>query len=341
MAILRKPDWWLPERAATPENVYRNRRAVLRGLGLTTGLAFGAATPASAQGLFGGLFGGGQDDEAASAMTYPQVSYGELFPAGRNPDYASLDRDLTDAELVTSYNNYYEFGSHKRIAQAAQDLTIEPWTLTIDGLVEEERTFDLDSLFKAVSFEERLYRHRCVEAWAMAVPWTGFPMQRLLDLARPLSSAKYVTFTSFQRPEEASGQRQFWYPWPYVEGLTIDEAANELAFIGTGLYGKPMPKQNGAPLRLVLPWKYGFKSAKGIVRMTLSEERPVSFWQEIQASEYGFWANVNPDVPHPRWSQATERLLGVDERVPTQLYNGYAQQVAHLYKDKKGEQLYL
>ena len=175
----------------------------------------------------------------------------------------------------------------------------------------------------------------------MAVPWSGFPMKALVELAKPLAKAKYVTLTSFHDPDVASGQKASWYPWPYVEGLTIAEATNELAFIGTGLYGKPMPKQNGAPLRLVAPWKYGFKSSKGLVRFTFGETRPVSFWEEIQGKEYGFWANVNPEVPHPRWSQATERVLGSDERVPTLLYNGYGEFVAHLYDGMEGEKLFM
>ena len=174
----------------------------------------------------------------------------------------------------------------------------------------------------------------------MAVPWSGFALKALVELARPLGSAKYLQMTSFEDPETAPGQRQVWYPWPYVEGLTIAEATNELAFIATGLYGRPMPKQNGAPLRLAVPWKYGFKSVKSIVRFTFTEAQPKTFWETIQASEYGFWANVNPEVPHPRWSQATERVLGTDERVPTQLFNGYADYVADLYRGLESERLF-
>lgn len=175
----------------------------------------------------------------------------------------------------------------------------------------------------------------------MAVPWSGFAMKALVDYAKPLSGAKYVTMYTFLDKNVAPGQRQFWYPWPYIEGLTIEEATNELAFLATGLYGKPMPKQNGAPLRLAVPWKYGFKSTKSVVRFTFTDKRPKSFWEAIQASEYGFWANVNPEVPHPRWSQASERVLGSDQKVPTLLYNGYAEFVAHLYNDMKGEKLFM
>ena len=175
----------------------------------------------------------------------------------------------------------------------------------------------------------------------MAVPWSGFPLASLVELAKPLSAAKYVKMTTFNIPDIATGQKARWYPWPYVEGLTIEEATNELAFIATGLYGKPIPKQNGAPLRLAVPWKYGFKSTKGIVLFEFTDQRPNSFWEDIQAREYGFWANVNPEVPHPRWSQASERVLGQDGRVPTQLYNGYGEYVAHLYEGLEGERLFM
>ena len=175
----------------------------------------------------------------------------------------------------------------------------------------------------------------------MVAPWTGFPMKKLLEIAKPLSSAKYVRMETFKNPEVAPGQGQFWYPWPYVEGLTIEEAANDLTLLVTGAYGKPMAKQFGAPIRLHVPWKYGFKSIKSLVRFSFTTERPKSFWEQLQGREYGFWANVNPEVPHPRWSQATERVLGTDERIPTQLFNGYGEQVAHLYKDLEGEQLYM
>jgi sulfoxide reductase catalytic subunit YedY len=217
---------------------------------------------------------------------------------------------------------------------------VRPWTVKIDGMVEQEREVDIDQLIKAMPLEERLYRHRCVEAWSIAVPWSGFAMKHLVDYAKPLSGAKYVRMETFKDPDVASGQRAPWYPWPYVEGLTIEEATNELAFLVTGMYGKALPQQNGAPLRLAVPWKYGFKSGKGLVRFTFTDEMPKTFWWDVQAREYGFWANVNPKVDHPRWSQASEKFLKTlddvgtfasPERVPTQLFNGYAEQVAHLY----------
>ena len=326
-------DWELPESAATPEAVFRDRRRFLK---------LAAAGPV----LLGpGLLAGCDDAPdprtaemvAAAQRADPSAS---LYPVKRNPAYA-LDRALTDEKLATTYNNYYEFGSSKQIVKSAQSLPIRPWTVAIAGMVEKEMQIGIDDLLAKMPLEERLYRHRCVEAWSMAVPWSGFALKALVDLARPLSGAKYLKMVSFHLPDVASGQRASWYPWPYVEGLTLAEATSELAFIATGIYGKPIPKQNGAPLRLVVPWKYGFKSAKGLVRFEFTDKRPVSFWEEVQAEEYGFWANVNPQVPHRRWSQATERVLGRPGRVATQLYNGYAEQVAHLYKDMKGESLFM
>ncbi len=315
MLIRRKYGWEIPEALATDEDVFLNRRRFMTaGLGLAAGLGLVAGAPRLAR----------------AALTYP---------APRNPRYV-LDRPITDEAVNTSYNNFYEFGSHKRIASAAQKLKLSPWNIRIDGLVEKEMTLGFEDLLARVSLEERLYRHRCVEAWAMAVPWTGFPLSALLDIARPLSGARFVRFETFKDPSMASGQKQFWYPWPYVEGVTMAEAANELAFMVTGAYGKPLPKQMGAPLRLALPWKYGFKSIKSITRISFTDKRPVGFWEKIQASEYGFWANVNPEVPHPRWSQATERLLGSDKRVKTKIYNGYGEFVASLYQGMEGEILF-
>jgi sulfoxide reductase catalytic subunit YedY len=251
-----------------------------------------------------------------------------------------MDRRLTSEEVASNYNNFYEFGTDKKIAKAAQKLPIHPWTVTLDGMVDNPRTVDIDMLLSGMGLEERLYRHRCVEGWSMAVPWSGFPLADLVRLAGPKSGAKYLRFESFRNSAVAPGQRQVWYPWPYVEGLTMEEATNELAFMATGVYGKPLAKQFGAPIRLALPWKYGFKSIKSIVRITFTDKRPVSFWERVQSSEYGFWANVNPQVPHPRWSQASERILGTDERRDTLLFNGYAEQVAHLYRGMENERLF-
>jgi sulfoxide reductase catalytic subunit YedY len=323
MYIKRRRGWELAESAATPEAVYVNRREFSKGL------AAGAVLLAGA-GILAGTGKAEAEESDPSA---------KLYPVKRNESY-KLDRALTPQDLVTSYNNYYEFGSSKDIADAAQALPIRPWTVTIDGMVEKPITIGIDDLLARMPLEERLYRHRCVEAWSMTVPWSGFAMKALVDFAKPLSSAKYVQMTSFENPDVAEGQQANWYPWPYVEGLTIAEATTDLAFLVTGAYGKPAPKQNGAPLRLATPWKYGFKSAKGIVRFAFTDKQPYNFWQAIQASEYGFWANVNPAVPHPRWSQAYERVLGSDKRVPTLLFNGYGEYVAALYKDLQNERLY-
>jgi sulfoxide reductase catalytic subunit YedY len=321
MLIKRTRGWEIPERLATPEAVYLDRRRVLAAMGLGGGLLAGGALLAPGAAL--------ADDDPTT----------DLYPAARNGRYV-LDRDITPESDSTTYNNYYEFGWDKGIYDRAQALAIRPWTVTFDGMVEEERTVDIDTLIRAMPLEERLYRHRCVEAWSMAVPWTGFPLRALLDYAKPTSSAQYVRFESF-KDDEAPGFQDFTLPFPYIEGLTIAEASNELAFMVTGMYGKPAPKQNGAPLRLATPWKYGFKSTKGIVRLTFTDERPVSFWQQLQDSEYGFWANVNPEVPHPRWSQAMERVLTTGERVPTLLFNGYGEFVADLYQGLDGEALYM
>ncbi len=301
MHIVRRKGWEIPESKVTPESLAINRRAIL------------AAVPGMAI--------------LSPAMADPNPAY----PAGRA---------VTDEKSATTYNNYYEFSESKNIWRQAQKLHQRPWTVKIDGLVKQPRTLDLDDLLKQVTTEERIYRHRCVETWAMTVPWSGFPLSQLLTIAEPLGSAKYVVFETIQ-DKTMDGLGAPFYPWPYTEGLAIDEAANDLAFMVTGMYGKPVPPQNGGPLRIALPWKYGFKSAKSIVKISFTEKRPKTFWEGIQSSEYGFWANVNPAVAHPRWSQATERLLGSDERVPTQLFNGYAEQVAALYADRKSEKLFM
>ena len=331
MLIKRKRGWEIPESQVTPENIFLNRRRFLAGAG--AGLAAVAAPEPAAAFIFN------RDGEAETEAELHPTS--DLYPVQRNLRYR-VSRELTDETVASSYNNFYEFGSHKRIWRGAQRLQTHPWAVTIDGLVEEEMTLDFEDIARRMTLEERVYRFRCVEAWAMTVPWTGFPLSKLVEMARPLGSARYVRFETFMNPDMASGQRQTWYPWPYVEGLTMAEATNELSFMVTGIYGKPVAKQFGAPIRLHVPWKYGFKSIKSVVRISFTEERPVSFWDEIQGSEYGFWANVNPDVPHPRWSQATEELIGTGgERVPTRLYNGYGEFVAHLYDDLQNEPLFM
>jgi sulfoxide reductase catalytic subunit YedY len=322
MFIRRRRGWELPESAATPETVFHMRRKLVAGLAAGPILLAGAhLLPARAR---------------AEALADPSAG---LYPVPQNPRY-TLDRELTDEKDATSWNNYYEFGSGKDVVDEAAALPIRPWTVTIDGLVEQPIEIAIDDLLKKMPLEERLYRHRCVEAWSMAVPWSGFPLKALVDFAKPTGDAKYLRMTTFENADIAPGQQTPWYPWPYVEGLTMAEATNELAFISTGLYGKPLPPQNGSPLRLTVPWKYGFKSIKAIVNFNFTAERPMGFWEELQSEEYGFWANVNPEVPHPRWSQASERLLTTNERVPTQLFNGYAEFVADLYKGLENERLW-
>jgi sulfoxide reductase catalytic subunit YedY len=317
MLIKRSRGFDLPESSATDESVFLQRRTLLKAAG------FGALSASA------GFFAGGALAEEGDPTA-------DLYPVKRNEMY-KLQRPLTDESLTSTYNNFYEFGSHKQIWQRAQDLQTRPWTVTFDGLVEEKREVDIDTLIRAMPLEERLYRHRCVEAWSMTIPWSGFPMKALLDYAKPLGSAKYVEMQTFMDPSVASGQKQVWYPWPYREGLSIEEAANELAFLVTGAYGKPLAKQYGAPLRLAVPWKYGFKSIKSIVRFTFTDTRPATFWETINKQEYGFWANVNPEVAHPRWSQASEKPLGAGERIPTQIYNGYGEYVAGLYAGMEAE----
>ncbi|MFA5119877.1 protein-methionine-sulfoxide reductase catalytic subunit MsrP [Zavarzinia sp.] len=332
---IRKPWDMLRESEATPEHLFFNRRGLIKAA--AAGAAF---VLAGCDGEDSAADTGRKPTAQSGATEAPPDPSAGRYPAKRNDGFA-IDRPLTDEQWASTYNNFYEFGTHKQIWATADRLKTRPWTVTIDGMVAKPATYAIDDLFAKMDFEERLYRHRCVEAWSMAVPWTGFPLSRLLALVEPLSSAKYVRMETFNDPEMAPGQRQSLYPWPYVEGLTIEEAANDLAFMVTGVYGKPAAPQFGAPLRLALPWKYGFKSIKSIVRITLTDQRPVTFWQDLGPDEYGFWANVNPQVPHPRWSQAFERVLGSDERRPTLLFNGYGEMVAGLYKGLEREPLYM
>ncbi len=322
MLIKRLRGWEISENQVTAEDVFLNRRKFMAG---TAGIAGALAINPINQAL------------AATEAADPTA---DLYPAARNMRYR-VKRAITNEEDASTYNNFYEFGSHKTISRAAQALKTRPWTVTLDGMVEKEQVVDIDKLIRAMALEERIYRHRCVEAWSMVVPWTGFPLSALVDYAKPLSGAKYIRFETFKDASVAGGQKQIWYPWPYIEGVTMAEAQIDLPFLVTGVYGKPAAKQFGAPLRLALPWKYGFKSIKSIVRITFTDKRPVSFWEEILAKEYGFWANVNPEVSHPRWSQADERVLGTNDRIPTQKWNGYGEFVTDIYKDMKGERLFM
>jgi methionine sulfoxide reductase catalytic subunit len=308
MNIIHRKGWEIPESQVTPEAVFTNRRAFMGGVAMAASLPFIGSAQAAV-----------------------------------NPSFADAGRPVTPEQENVTYNNYYEFGATKRISAAAEGLITKPWSIVIDGEVEAPMTLDIEDLMKKVQVEDRVYRHRCVEAWAMVVPWTGFSLKQLVALAKPKASAKYVRFETFNNPDMAPGQKPGLfsaYPWPYVEGLTMAEANNDLAFIATGAYGKALPKSMGAPLRLHTPWKYGFKSIKSIVKISFVTEQPMNFWQAIQSSEYGFWANVNPEVPHPRWSQAQEQLLGSGDMVPTKLFNGYGEFVADLYKGMEKEPIF-
>jgi sulfoxide reductase catalytic subunit YedY len=319
MNIIRRRGWEIPESQATPEEWFFNRRQMLKAAGLATTSM-----------LLPSIVGAQEIDPSAG-----------LYPAKRNEKY-KLDREITEEQVNSRYNNFFEFGGDKDIYTAAQALKTRPWMIKIDGMVEKPFEIGIDDLLKQVQLEERLYRLRCVEAWGMTIPWTGFPTKALLDIAKPLSSAKYMVMQTFRDAKIAPGQRQSWYPWPYTDGCTIAEAANELSFMVTGAYGKPAAKQFGAPIRIHQPWKYGFKAVKSIQRITFTDKRPTSFWESLQAAEYGFWANVNPDVDHPRWSQATETVLGDGKRVKTLMWNGYGEFVADLYKGmEKTEKLFM
>jgi sulfoxide reductase catalytic subunit YedY len=294
--------------AVTPKKLFLNRRAVIGGL------AGGAA-------LGTGLLGA----NGAVAQMVPEFEL-QGFNTSEEPN---------SFEEISGYNNFYEFGTGKEDpAKNAHTLTTDPWSVGIDGLVDKPGSYDLADIIANVDIEERIYRFRCVEAWSMVVPWNGFELNQLLAMAGVQSDAKYVRFETLVRPEEMPGQKRPLLPWPYVEGLRLDEAMHPLTLMATGLYGKDLPNQNGAPLRLVVPWKYGFKSIKSIVKITLMDTPPVNTWQGLNAREYGFYANVNPNVSHPRWSQATERRIGgglFGSRVETVMFNGYEDLVGDMY----------
>jgi sulfoxide reductase catalytic subunit YedY len=303
----------------TPEHVYLSRRKFMVGIGalVTSSLLLGACGP--------------QGPSPKGPTAEPSPDGPVVSTASGTTD--ELGDQLTSFEAITNYTNYYEFTTSKEgVTRLAQNFKASPWTVEIGGLVHKPKTFDIDDLLKFPQ-EERIYRLRCVEAWSMVIPWLGFPLAELLKEVEPMSKAKYVRFETLYDPDQMPGQKRGGYNWPYVEGLRMDEAMHDLTILATGLYGKPLLPQNGVPVRLVVPWKYGFKSIKSIVKIDLVEEMPVSLWMASAPHEYGFYANVNPDVSHPRWSQATERRIGEIKRRETLLFNGYAEEVAHLYAD--------
>jgi methionine sulfoxide reductase catalytic subunit len=312
MPYLPKPDWRLPDSAATPERLYLDRRQIVAGMGLS---ALAAPLPAS-------------------------TDVGKLAPLKSRRTIATTE-ELTPLDAVSSYNNFYEFGLDKDDpARNATTLKPSPWTVRVGGLVQKPVTLDVDTWISKLSLEERVYRLRCVEGWSMVIPWVGFPLAGLLKSVEPLSNAKYVRFTTLADPAQMPGVRFPALDWPYREGLRIDEAMNPLTLLAVGLYGRRLPNQNGAPLRLVVPWKYGFKSIKSIVAIDFVERQPLTSWNQSQPSEYGFYANVNPDVDHPRWSQATERRIGEFRKRPTLPFNGYGDQVAQMYRQMDLKKFY-
>ncbi|MGB3533594.1 MAG: protein-methionine-sulfoxide reductase catalytic subunit MsrP [Microcoleaceae cyanobacterium] len=324
MVLFRTPpSWELSEHHITPEAAFVNRRRFIKGL-IGAGVA-ASVLPLSACNQLSNARSRTEGLEAFSNLS-------------TNPNFKDVERAITPRDFATHYNNFYEFGGSKSIWEAAQALPTETWKLEVTGLVKNPATYDLDDLRKKFPIEERIYRFRCVEAWAMVVPWIGFPMRKIIEAVEPTSSAKYVRFSSFYDPKITKGPG-FWalnYPWPYAEGLRIEEMNNDLAFFAVGMYGKTLPKQNGAPIRAVLPWKYGFKGAKSIVKIEFLEKQPPTFWNTLAPEEYGFVANVNPTKPHPRWSQATEKIVSNKpsfswDRQPTLLYNGYEEYVGSLY----------
>jgi len=322
MLIRRVPAWSLPERDVTPEDLFRSRRTFIRNAAIAAGaIVSGACSPtAVSRGRAEGL-------EIRDTIPAPSPP----FPAPRNGTYTA-DRPLTDEVVAATYNNFYEFTTVKDgVWKETGKFVIDPWSVDVSGLVAKPRTFALEEILR-LPLEERIYRHRCVEAWAMTVPWTGVPLRLLLEVVEPKAEARYVRFVSFDRPDQAPGiDSQPWYPWPYFEALRLDEAMNDLTFLVTGVYGHALPKQHGAPVRLAVPWKYGYKSAKSIVRIELVAEKPPTFWNQLEPDEYGFESNVDPTVPHPRWSQASERLIGTLDTRATLPYNGYGAWVAGLY----------
>ena len=309
----------------TPEHIYLNRRRFMTGIGALAAGATILSACGTQSGSSNSAPSNNQADTSAAAMqddTAPQAQ----------ADTDELGDKLTPFDAVTNYNNFYEFTVQKEaVAGASEGFQTDPWTIEVGGLVNNPKTYGMEDILAKYTEQERIYRLRCVEGWSMVIPWLGFPLAELLKEVGPKSEAQFVRFETLHDPDKLPGQKSGWYEWPYIEGLRMDEAMNDLAILSTGLYGKHLLPQNGAPIRMVIPWKYGFKSIKSIVKIELVDTMPTSLWMAAAANEYGFFANVNPDVPHPRWSQATERRIGELGRRKTLPFNGYGEQVAHLY----------
>ena len=318
----------LSEKEASPEGLYLNRREFLKKTG--SSLAAGA------------LLACGEKLPQKKKSLHPLKQYDPefakaSFPASKNKKFLSVHgRKISPELLVSSYNNYYEFTQDKeKVWLLASNFKTDPWSIEVGGLTRKAARYDLEDLIARFPLEERVYRFRCVEAWSMVVPWVGIALGKLIKFLEPLSKARYARFIGWKRPEEAPGQRYGSYEWPYYEALRMDEAYNELSLFTVGMYGHNLTKQNGAPARLVIPWKYGYKSMKGITRIEFLEKKPSTFWNNAIPREYGFYSNVNPKVPHPRWSQAREQPLGQAEKIPTLAYNGYGKFVANMYTGKE------
>ena len=302
----------------TPEHIYLNKREFLKSLGVVSASALVLA--------------------ACKGQTTPTPQPTTLETLAIPTSTTRITQDelgdpLTSYEAITNYNNFYEFSLDKEaVARLSKDFVTSPWSVSVGGLVNNPKTYDIDDLRTQFTQQDRIYRLRCVEAWSMVIPWVGFPLAEILKEVEPTSNARYVRFETVYAPEQMPGQESGWFDWPYVEGLRLDEAMHDLTILATGLYGKSLEPQNGAPVRLVVPWKYGFKSIKSIVKIDLVEEMPKSLWMEAAPREYGFYANVNPEVNHPRWSQASERRIGESGRRETLMFNGYADEVAYLYE---------
>lgn len=312
----------------TPKSLYLSRRDFLKAAGIVTGGALLAACGLQAEET-------PQVSEQAGGdvLSAPKGLRNEALPPSASAQTDELGDPVNSYDDITNYNNFYEFSTDKQaVAPRSRNFKTTPWTLEVVGLVENPKTYGVEDLLKLFPQEERIYRLRCVEAWSMVIPWNGFPLASLLNEVRPTSAAKYVRFEAIYDPQELPGQKSPFYSWPYQEGLRLDEAMHDLTILATGLYGEMMPTQNGAPIRLVVPWKYGFKSIKSIVKIELVASQPSTLWNDAAPHEYGFYSNVNPQVSHPRWSQASERRIGELGRRPTLMFNGYAEEVAHLYE---------
>lgn len=306
----------------TPESAYQNRREFLKRMGIVT---LGAA----AWTVFPNLLGVAK----TLAQTEDSPPSIKLNPKGLGSDNNPIARSVTPESLVGRYNNFYEFGVQKdRIWRLTEAMETKGWTLSVGGLADKPQVLDVEKLIRKMTLEDRIYRLRCVETWSAIIPWRGFPLRDLIRLLSPKPSARYVKLKTFLDPNIAAGQKnRFWEPWPYTEGLTLEEAMHPLTFVAVGMYGHPLPPQNGAPIRLVIPWKYGFKSIKSIASIEFTEEQPEIFWQSVSPLEYDFWANVEPNKPYARWNQQFERLIGQEELIPSLPYNGYAKEVSRLY----------